>query len=117
MFFKVISPFIDPVTREKMIFNDDLRKHIPPTQLDSEYGGDVEFKYDHDVYWPMLTKLCDERKADYKQRWLDAGKAIGEYEGYLRGGEQMCLRDHANGSAAVPVDSNAGGVPPRTVGE
>jgi len=74
-----------------MIFNDDLRKHVPPSQLDKAYGGDVDFKYDHAVYWPAINKLCTERRAAYKEKWIQGGKRIGEYEAYLRGGEQMSV--------------------------
>jgi len=90
-FFKLISPFIDPVTKEKMVFNADLRQHVPPTQLDSAYGGDVQFKYDHAVYWPALNKICAERREKYQERWVKSGKHIGEYEAYLRGGDQVSV--------------------------
>ncbi|KAI9652980.1 MAG: hypothetical protein M1831_006309 [Alyxoria varia] len=92
-FFKLISPFIDPVTREKMVFNQDLRKHVPPSQLDKEHGGDVDFEYDHTIYWPALNTMCEMRRAERKRRWEEAGKQIGEYEAYLRGGDQKPLRD------------------------
>lgn len=104
-FFKVISPFIDPVTKEKMIFNQDLRKHVPPAQLDKEYGGDADFEYDHKVYWPALDKMCAERRAASKKRWEAAGSHIGESESYLKGGEQQSLFAAASipaAAAAVP---------------
>jgi len=87
-FFKLISPLIDPVTKEKMIFNQDLRKHVPPAQLDKAYGGDADFEYDHTIYWPALTKICAEKRAAYEERWVKAGKRIGEFEAYLKGGDQ-----------------------------
>lgn len=88
-FLKLITPFIDPLTREKLKFNEDLRKHVPPSQLLKEAGGDVEFEYDHSQYWPALNKLADQRRAEYHRRWVDGGKVIGEYENYLRGGSAM----------------------------
>lgn len=106
-FFKVISPFIDPVTKEKMIFNQDLRKHVPPAQLDKEYGGDADFEYVHEIYWPALDKMCAERRAAQKERWIQGGRHIGEYEGYLKGGEQHSLQQEANDPAVregvIPV--------------
>ncbi|KAG9996552.1 CRAL/TRIO domain-containing protein, partial [Aureobasidium melanogenum] len=106
-FFKLISPFIDPVTKEKMKFNEDLKKYVPTKQLWKDYGGELNFDYDHNAYWPALNKECDRRREAYKQRWVDAGKKIGEYEDYLRGGEQKCLRDLSGGvekeSAGVKV--------------
>lgn len=96
-FFKLVSPFIDPVTREKMIFNQDLRKYIPPSQLDKEFGGDADFEYDHSIYWPALERVCAERRAAMMERWIKGGKHIGEYESYLRGGSQAPLSEVSKG--------------------
>lgn len=71
-----------------MKFNEDLRKYVPAQQLWKESGGDLDFTYDHATYWPALNAECDKRRAAYKQRWIEAGKKIGEYEEYLRGGQQ-----------------------------
>lgn len=86
-FFKLITPFIDPLTREKLKFNEDVRLYVPPEQLWKENGGDVDFQYDHAVYWPALIKLCDEKRAVQKQRWEKAGKRYGESEAYIKGGD------------------------------
>ncbi|TKA68135.1 hypothetical protein B0A55_06957 [Friedmanniomyces simplex] len=96
-FFKLISPFIDPVTREKMKFNEDLRKYIPTQQLWSQYGGgtngELNFEYDHDSYWPALEKEVQRRRTAFRERWEKGGKRIGEYEEYLRGGKQDSLAE------------------------
>jgi len=92
-FFKLISPFIDPVTKDKMVFNQDLRNYVPPSQLDKAYGGDADFEYDHSIYWPALDQLCRDRRAMYYKRWVEGGQQIGEYEAYLRGGDQAPLKD------------------------
>ena len=65
-------------------------------------GGNVEFKYNHSVYWPALTKLAEVRKNDYRERWAKGGKRIGEYENYLRGGTGPSLSQqeaNSNGHA------------------
>lgn len=85
-FFKIITPFIDPLTREKVKFNEDLRKHVPPEQLWTTMGGDVQFEYDHSIYWPAMNKLAAERREAYRERWIRAGKRVGESEEYLKGG-------------------------------
>lgn len=85
-FLKIITPFIDPVTVKKLKFNEDLRNHVPPAQLLKPTGGDVEFEYDHASYWPALTKLTQRHQKAYRDRWVKAGKKIGESELYLRGG-------------------------------
>jgi hypothetical protein len=86
-FFKLITPFIDPLTKEKLKFNEDMRQHVPPEQLWTEFLGDLEFTYEHEVYWPALEKLCAEKHAEQKERWVKAGKHYGESELYLKGGD------------------------------
>ena len=106
-FFKLINPFIDPLTKEKMKFDVDMRKIVPPEQLMEVYGGDVDFQYEHKVYWPALNKLADERRMQIRQRWESAGKQIGESEKYLKGvgtavgGKGEALEDGKAGSAVV----------------
>ncbi|KAI4168410.1 MAG: hypothetical protein LQ343_006419 [Gyalolechia ehrenbergii] len=87
-FFKLINPFIDPATREKLKFDQDLRQFVPPSQLLKTHGGDVNFVYDHDVYWPALNELAAKKRAMMMERWEQAGKKVGESEYYLRGGEK-----------------------------
>ncbi|KAI8148287.1 CRAL-TRIO domain-containing protein [Fennellomyces sp. T-0311] len=72
--FKIISPFIDPVTKAKIKFvydeekrgKDDtkavsnewvhLKDYVPPNMLEREYGGNFSFTYDIDAYWNALLK-------------------------------------------------------------
>ena len=106
-FFKLINPFIDPLTREKMKFDVDMRKVVPPEQLMQVYGGDVEFEYNHGLYWPSLNTLAEERRKELMQRWEAAGKKIGESEKYLKGvgeavgGRPDALEDGKAGSAVM----------------
>lgn len=74
------------MTVQKLKFNEDLRNHVPPAQLLKASGGDVEFEYDHSVYWPALNQLADQRRQTMRERWIKAGKKVGESEFYLRGG-------------------------------
>ncbi|GFF76675.1 CRAL-TRIO domain-containing protein C23B6.04c [Aspergillus lentulus] len=90
-FFKLITPFIDPLTREKLKFNEDLRQHVPAGHLMKSVGGDVEFRYDHSIYWPALNQLADKRRNEYRQRWMQGGKRIGEFEHYLKTGTSPSL--------------------------
>ncbi|KAI1102399.1 CRAL/TRIO domain-containing protein [Jackrogersella minutella] len=85
-FFKLITPFIDPLTREKLKFNEDMTQFVPKEQLWAEFpGGELQFEYDHDVYWPALQRLCAEKRAEQVRRWEAGDKQIGEKEGYLKG--------------------------------
>ena len=105
-FLKLISPFIDPLTKEKLKFNEDLRKHAPPEQLWNEYNGDLEFDYDHSIYWPALLQLCEERRREQKERWEKAGKHYGESEYYLKGGSLQSIgKETSEPDAAKPGGS------------
>ncbi|KAM5467406.1 Phosphatidylinositol transfer protein (PITP) [Microsporum audouinii] len=92
-FFKLITPFIDPLTREKLKFNEDMRQHVPPSQLLKITGGDVQFEYDHSVYWPALNALAAQKREAYRERWIQGGKLIGEHEDYLKGGSGKSLKE------------------------
>lgn len=98
------------MTREKLKFNEDLRKYVPPAQLLATFGGEVKFKYEHEVYWPALEKLAKERKAEQLERWLKGGSRIGELEAYLRGGNERSLAVMESQSSSAATDGeNTGG--------
>ena len=84
IFFKLITPFIDPNTREKLKFNEDLKGYVPSEQLYELFGGDLKFEYDHEVFWPAYLKLASERREKYFARWKAAGGGIGQSEWDLR---------------------------------
>ncbi|ORY75148.1 CRAL/TRIO domain-containing protein [Protomyces lactucae-debilis] len=83
-FFKIITPFMDPVTREKLIFNEELAKHVPPAQLDKHWGGQLEFEYKHAVYWPKLLELTQKAQERAKRNWEAVGGGIGVSEALLK---------------------------------
>ncbi|OLL24157.1 CRAL-TRIO domain-containing protein isoform B [Neolecta irregularis DAH-3] len=85
-FFKIISPFIDPLTRQKMVFNEDMRSHIPPRQLDSEFNGDLRFEYVHTEYWPCILEITQLRSEGMKRRWRELGACVGISEYDLKEG-------------------------------
>lgn len=84
LFFKLITPFIDPNTREKLKFNENLREYVPPSQLYSLFGGDCNFEYDHETFWPAYLELARERREKYFARWKALGGEIGLSEWDLR---------------------------------
>lgn len=90
-FLKLIGPFIDPVTKTKIKYNEPLTDHIPASQLMKASGGEIDFKYDHSVYWPALAGLAAERRQQKQARWEKAGKIIGESEIYLWGGDEPSI--------------------------
>lgn len=109
-FFKIITPFIDPVTREKLKFNEDMKQYVPAEQLWSgDWGGDLDFEYDHATYWPALNETCRVKREQKEARWVAAGKAVGELEDYLVGGTDVSVTgfQYHEGGAAQSVEGAA----------
>ena len=48
-FYKILGPFIDPVTKDKIRFTrqaSEARDFVDPEQLEKEcFGGDLDFEY------------------------------------------------------------------------
>jgi hypothetical protein len=79
-FYSFITPFIDPVTREKMRFNPDPIKDglFVADQLTKEWpGGEIDFVYEHEKYWPALVKLASDRKKAFMDAWKQLGGTVG----------------------------------------
>lgn len=70
--FRAISPFIDAVTKAKIVFassssnsTDALIRHIPPESVEKSLGGSADFTYSADEYF-----------SEDRRRWLEAGAII-----------------------------------------
>ncbi|KAG6026180.1 hypothetical protein E4U40_002287 [Claviceps sp. LM458 group G5] len=101
-FFKIIKPFMHPVTREKLKFNEDMKQFVPAEQLwSADWNGDMDFDYDHSVYWPALNELCRQKREQRMARWTAAGCQIGEFEDYLAGGTDVSVNGFTFLSDAV----------------
>ncbi|KZT07736.1 CRAL/TRIO domain-containing protein [Laetiporus sulphureus 93-53] len=115
-FFKVISPFIDPVSREKMHFNPQCVKEglFTPDQLVSEWNGDCVFEYQHDRYWPVLIRMCTERREKMMATWRELGGEVGlkewdvkcAIEVNTRPGDDMCKSAEREVEVEVEVEAN-----------
>jgi len=57
-FYKGISPFLDPVTRDKMRFNPNLLELVPKEHLDADFGGDYEYEFEPVSYWEQIVLKC-----------------------------------------------------------
>lgn len=57
-FYKGISPFLDPVTRDKMRFNPNLDELIPPSHLDADFGGQFHYEFEPHSYWEQIVSAC-----------------------------------------------------------
>lgn len=107
LFFKLIMPFIDPNTREKLKFNENLRNYVPPEQLYEMFGGDCQFEYDHETFWPAYLKLASDRRETYLARWKAAGGEIGQSEWDLREGDGLSDDNLTNSVPNADYDVSA----------
>lgn len=96
-FFKVITPFVDPVTRPKMRFNPEIVKEgiFTPEACWKEFGGEIEFVYEHEKYWGKLVGLVNERKKRQLERWKALGGRVGLKEWDVRSGEDSKRTEEA----------------------
>lgn len=84
-FLKIIHPFIDPLTREKLVFDQPFPNYVPKVQLDMDFGGEVRFDYVHEKYWPEMVAMAEEKKRRYIKRFETFGLLVGLSEVDLRG--------------------------------
>ncbi|CAK9438350.1 uncharacterized protein LODBEIA_P25740 [Lodderomyces beijingensis] len=89
-FLKLIHPFIDPLTREKLVFDHPFVNYVPKVQLDKDFKGDVNFIYEHDKYWNKMIEISQDKKHKYFDRFEKFGAVVGLSEVDLRGdGEEL----------------------------
>lgn len=98
-FFRIITPLLDPVTREKMRFNPACIKDglFTPEMLMKEWGGAREFEYDHEQYWSALVKMCDERRMRMMDAWRSQGSSVGIKEWEVK----CAIDDHEQGTGVM----------------
>lgn len=67
IFWRIISPFLDPVTKEKVQFpkgkeDPNFVANFPKEGLERRYGGSNPFDYDHAVYWKDSSAKVKEAR-------------------------------------------------------
>lgn len=83
-FLKIIHPFIDPLTREKLVYNQPFVNYVAKEQLDKDFGGAVDFEYVHEAYWPVLTEKAKQKRDNYVSNFNLLGGTVGLPERDLR---------------------------------
>lgn len=107
-FFKLILPFVDPITRNKLKFNpsvfDDelLTKDMAFTQ---HWGGECDFVWDHEKYWPALVEMCESRRKEQMERWRTLGGKVGIKEWDVKVGDGVPMSEE---TASIVHNDNLG---------
>ncbi|KAK1225009.1 Phosphatidylinositol transfer protein (PITP) [Marasmius sp. AFHP31] len=94
MFFKLVTPFIDPVTVQKLNFNPKVVEDgifTPDMIMKDGWGGDQDFEYKHEKYWPKLVELCEQRKTGWMENWRKLGGTVGISEVQYKGANGSSL--------------------------
>lgn len=86
-FLKILKPLMDPKTSEKILLDPIITDYVPREQLLKDtFGGDFDFQYDHESYFPLLAELAAHRRQRMLARYRRSGKGmIGMTEFELRG--------------------------------
>jgi hypothetical protein len=109
-FFRIFLPFLDPSkqapmfptlcpnrlkccvdTRQKVYFNPNVieDKILTPDMATKEWGGSVDFIYNHMQFWPNLLSLCKKRRQEHLQNWKELGGRIGISEWDYKHGSEL----------------------------
>lgn len=78
-FFTALSPFLDPITKDKIRFNEpNITEFIAPDQLDMQFaGGTYPYTFKFGDYWDALVSQCgilpDGRRAKVAEA-IDRGE-------------------------------------------
>lgn len=105
-FFKLITPFIDPLTRPKLRFNPNCLAEglFPPEELIAEWGGSAHVEYKHERYWEPLVRMCAERRERLWEKWREAGAKVGVREWDVKCALEL---EDAKKEAPAPVSVTA----------
>lgn len=103
-FFKLIMPFVDPHTREKVKFNVDPVKEAiftPENIMKEHWGGSSDFEYEHAKYWKSLVDITDKYQETWLKNWRNLGGIIGlkEYDYKTASGVKT-----SSPAVAIPVE-------------
>ncbi|KAG8742616.1 hypothetical protein FRC10_001214 [Ceratobasidium sp. 414] len=105
-FYKGISPFLDPVTRDKMRFNPNLPELVPVSQLDKDLGGEFPFEFEPVSYWEQIISyvhLVDVRLIPALIQSIDIASLIPTvHTGGSQRRQKMLKRGAASTSTASP---------------
>lgn len=83
VFLKIVRSFVDPTTQEKIKLNPQVAEDglVARDQLVKDrWGGDIDFEYEHEQFFPTLVKMSCERKERWMAKWKKLGGTIGTKE-------------------------------------
>ncbi|KAJ9108711.1 hypothetical protein QFC21_000031 [Naganishia friedmannii] len=81
-FLDIAFTFVDPVTKGKVRWHVDVVKEglVGAGEALREYGGDVDFVYKQEEYWPLLLATSLAKREQYLANWARLGGGVGVSE-------------------------------------
>ncbi len=70
------------------MFDQPFPDYVPLAQLDKDFGGQVNFEYNHSRYWDEMVSMSQEKKRAYLKRFETFGSRVGLSEADLRGSDE-----------------------------
>ncbi|KAF9516938.1 hypothetical protein BS47DRAFT_584425 [Hydnum rufescens UP504] len=112
-FFNLIMPFVDPVTRVKVRFNPQVVTEglFTSDMITKNWGGDVEFIYKHDEYWPALLGITNGLREQHMARWEKLGGRIGLSEWDVKGVFEDAVANGNEEATDISTPAEVGGEP------
>lgn len=86
IFLKLCWPFVDPYTKQKCKFNEPFSEYVGGEMLAYNFGGDVNFEYDHAEYWDDFVSHAAAKQAAILANYNNLGGGVGLSEYHLRKG-------------------------------
>jgi len=109
-FWRLITPLMDRVTYSKLVFSpvsddaglwrsaaardkgeEDAMLFASDQLLSEGWSGSVPFEYVHEVYWPALLAMCENRRKELTRVWRQLGGMVGIKEWDVKVGVQDSL--------------------------
>lgn len=85
-FLKICWPFVDPYTKKKCKFDEPFKDFIDSDQLSVNFGGNVNFEYNHADFWDEFDRLAEAKRKVIMDNYHRLGGGIGLSEIDLRNG-------------------------------
>ncbi|KDN45653.1 hypothetical protein RSAG8_04737, partial [Rhizoctonia solani AG-8 WAC10335] len=117
LFFKA-SITLAVFTRAKVKFNPEIIKEgmFDKSQAVKEWGGEMDFVYEHEKSWKPLVDLCNNLRTERTERWKKLGGTVGLSEWDIKGGApQPKLQPAATTNGATDHHNNLSSNPNSTV--
>ncbi|EST09176.1 CRAL-TRIO domain protein [Kalmanozyma brasiliensis GHG001] len=103
-FFTAITPFLDPITKDKIRFNANLAEFVPAEQLDAEFaGGKYNYEWNFQKYWSTLIEVGGIAEDGTRKSDGATEQQSTKHEAAQVSAKEDPIEKHANAIAATQL--------------